>query len=109
MPAEFSYSSSVLDFTLDECRAMVAFSAWVRVREGIATLGAAVAACTREAGSRKKLAQHARGASQTKLRALSSVLCARRMHGDGVYVDAAGETWKGTWFNGNGPELLNVQ
>jgi len=63
----------------------------------------------REAGSRKKLAQHARGASQTKLRALSSLLCARRMHGDGVYVDAAGETWKGTWFNGNGPELLNVQ
>eukprot|EP01052_Picozoa_sp_SAG31_P001600 SAG31_NODE_54_length_29987_cov_4.570664_13_plen_32_part_00 len=31
------------------------------------------------------------------------------MHGKGTYVDSKAETWEGDFYNGNGPELLNVQ
>jgi hypothetical protein len=31
------------------------------------------------------------------------------MHGKGTYIDKKEEVWEGEFFNGNGPELLNVQ
>ena len=34
---------------------------------------------------------------------------ARRMHGKGTYVDGKAEVYEGEFFNGNGPELLNIQ
>ena len=32
-----------------------------------------------------------------------------KMHGKGTYVDAKGEAYEGDFFNGNGPDLLNIQ
>lgn len=31
------------------------------------------------------------------------------MHGKGTYVDGKSEVYEGEFFNGNGPDLLNIQ